>query len=714
MNELIDFLINFISQFAGGPGPPENNLVRFGLAAILWGVLLATAWNRVRRESHVRERLLLAGFGLALFSELFKLGNLLYKMLMGIEHGPLCAVLVPAEHALTLVSIVLITGAYLRYILDDALLARRFLVVGLSMVTLTTIASAIWWPRYLLATGDAHFHDTWLASAIHLAGALIIVPAIGIMIRRRGWLGNVVASALFFLFVSEIAVFINFVSDRVFAEWLCPVGNAIYLLAIPLFAYVYYHEQQNEQMRVEAALRTYRDHLEDLVQERTREITRTNQQLQDEIGERKRAQADLLRRNAELAAQNAIAATISHSSDLDTVLGSALERALVLTGMQQGFVFLLDRESGKLGLRVQRGHTTDDSTNQVGPTLLHTAISELAVSRVRPVVHPANQQALPDEAGSTTAGELSIPMLDTVVSVPLISQDHAVGTLTLSTGTVDTVGFSPAVLEWLTAIGQQVGVAVEKAQLHHELEMAAALEERQRIAAEMHDGLAQTLSYMGLKTDHAAELLATGQGEQAAAIFHQIRNAIGQATYEVRRSIANLQEGPAPRQSLQEAVGHAVDAVQADGQPNVSFENALLAPVFFTGAELEEIVRVVQEALNNALHHSAAETIRVRLDAAVGSIVITIEDDGHGFSLNARNLSSGEHFGLSIMRARAARLGGDLQIHSEIGSGTRVTLAVPQPSNVPQALHFILSDDPMSPIPALPISAKSGENVDVD
>jgi signal transduction histidine kinase len=709
MNDLLDFLLNFISQFAGGPGPPENNLVRFGLAAILWGILLATAWNRARRESHIRERLLLAGFGLALFRELFKLGNLLYKMLTGIEHGPLCAVLVPAEHALTLASVVLITGAYLRYILDDALLARRFLVSGLSVVTLATAASAIWWPRYILAVGDAHFHDTWLASTIHLVGAIIVVPAIGIMIRRRGWLGNVVASALFLLFISEIAVFINYVTDRAFAEWLCPVGNAIYLLAIPLFAYVYYHEQQNEQLRAEAALRTYRDHLEDLVQERTSEITRANDQLQEEIGERRRAQADLVRRNAELAAQNAIAATISHSLDLETILEATLERTLVLTGMQHGSIFLLDPESGKLVLRIRRGHPAGNSTNADGSSALHTAVSEQAVSSARTVVRAAGDRSTTD-----AAGEFAMATLDTVVSVPLISQDHAVGTLTLSTGTAGAHGLSPAVLEWLTGIGQQVGVAVEKAQLQQQLEMAAALEERQRIAAEMHDGLAQTLSYMGLKTDRAAELLETGQGEQAAEIFHQIRDAIGQATVEVRRSIASLQESPAPRLSLQEAVSRVIDAAQVDGLQGVVMENALPAPVIFAAAEQEQIVRVVQEALNNALHHSAAQTIRVRMEAGAGNIVITIEDNGRGFSTGAQDLSNGEHFGLSIMRARAERLGGELQIHSEVGAGTRVALVVPWPNKLPQAMHFILSDEPVSLPAALSDADKSGGCVQVD
>ena len=672
MDELRDFLLNLLTQFAGGPGPPENNLVRFGLAAILWGTLLATAWSRARSQSRIRERLLVVGFSLALLRELVMLGGTSFKILTGIEHGPHCTVVVPAEQALALASIILITGAYLRYLLDDALLAKRYLVISLGATTLVTLIAASWWPQYLYLNPTAHFHETWLASATHLVGASLIAPVIAIVIWRRGWLGNVIAAALSLLFISEIVVYINFVTDRVFATWLCPLGNAIYLLAIPLFGYVYFHEQQNEQRRAEADLYRYRDHLEELVRDRTSEITLTNRQLQEEIAERKHAETELTRRNAELAAQNAIAATISHSQDLDAVLEFALVRTLDMLEMEHGCVMLLDPESGQLTLHPQQD--TPSAEKLIGsPALipLYVETSEQAIASMSPVIRTDRKPAVartvclsPEQAS------------ETVVSVPLISQNHALGALTLQTARASILG--PEALKLLTAIGQQIGVAVEKSYFQRQIELSAALEERQRIAAEMHDGLAQTLSYLGLKTDYATGLLEEGKHDQAVGIFHQIRQVIDQATAEVRRSIASLQEGPPTRVSLQEAIRHTLDALTPAGMPTMALLDTLPEPIFLATNELGQVVRVVQEALTNALHHAQAQAIRVRLEATGNSLMISVKDDGRGFFLNAPGVARGEHFGLNIMRARAARLGGELTIDSEPGAGTLVTLHLPR------------------------------------
>ena len=95
MDKFLDFWLMFLTQIAGGPGPAENNLVRFALLAIFWAVLLAFAWSGQRHGRRPRERLLVWGFGLAL------------------------------------ASVVMIAGSFLRYILDDELLARRYIQTGL-------------------------------------------------------------------------------------------------------------------------------------------------------------------------------------------------------------------------------------------------------------------------------------------------------------------------------------------------------------------------------------------------------------------------------------------------------------------------------------------------------------------------------------------------------------------------------------------------------
>lgn len=678
MAEIGEFLLSFLSQFAGGPGPPENNLVRFGLAAIMWGVLLITARGRMRKRTRARESLLMLGFGLALVRELLKLGSLSYQIVSGIEHGPACAILVPLEHALTLIAVVFITGAYLRYILDDEMLARRYLTAGLVISVAAILSLALWWGPQLATATNPHFHETWGASAIHLLGALLILPGLGVTIWRRGWTGNVVAVALSLLFVSEVLVYANFATSRVFAFWLCPIGNAIYLLAIPIFGYVYFHEQQNEQLQAEAALRIYREHLEEIVRTRTSEISQVNRQLQEEIRERKYAQLELTRRNTELAAQNAIAATVSQLLALDCILDSALTHLIDLTGMQRGCVFLVTPETERFELRIQHSGSAADMDNHWSPSPLHWDICHAAITQMSPVVSSYHLKTSNSDLGVRGAAASEV-----VVGVPLVAEDHAVGALTLSGS--DEQGFEPQKLRLLTSVGQQIGLAVANAKLQERLASTAALEERQRIAAEMHDGLAQTLSYIGLKTDRALEFIAAGETRQATAISEEIREAIGQASIEVRRSIASLQEAPKPRQSVQDGLGQVLDSLATGNPPAIEMIDNLAGPLFLESAALEQIVRVVQEAVGNAMRHAAAQTIQVYLNSDAQSLQISVIDDGQGFEPGAIGQLPGEHFGLNIMRARAARVGGGLFVRSEPGAGAQITLTVPLP-NAPRTL----------------------------
>ncbi len=163
MRNIPEFILQALTQFAGGPGPPENNIVRFGLAAALWGVLLVIAWSRQRQQRVIRERLLVVGFGLMLFRELFMLGHLSLRLLSGQGHDISCSVLAPIEHGMTLVSLVVISGSFIRYILDDARLARLYLRGGLGATGAAVMISFLVWPTKLTADPTVRFHQTWPA-----------------------------------------------------------------------------------------------------------------------------------------------------------------------------------------------------------------------------------------------------------------------------------------------------------------------------------------------------------------------------------------------------------------------------------------------------------------------------------------------------------------------------------------------------------------------
>ena len=321
MEQITDFVLLLLAQFAGGPGPRENNLIRFGLPAILWAVLLAVAWSRQRREELPREKLLVWGFGLALARELYMFGHVAWGFITGGEPGhPPLHLAEPLEHALTMAAVVMVAGAFIRYILDDEGIARRYIQVGLSITAVAFIGTWWWWYQITTANPDARFNRTGAGIISHLLVAVFAGAAIVLLSRKKGWLRNVVTVALGFFVVSGLLRLVNYMTGHQYDYIICPVCNSLHILAIPLLGYVYIREQSIEKQQAEEALEAYRDHLEDLVEERTTELTHTNEQLQVEVAEREQAEAKIAQRNTELAAQNAIAATISRSLELDLSL----------------------------------------------------------------------------------------------------------------------------------------------------------------------------------------------------------------------------------------------------------------------------------------------------------------------------------------------------------------------------------------------------------
>jgi signal transduction histidine kinase len=234
-------------------------------------------------------------------------------------------------------------------------------------------------------------------------------------------------------------------------------------------------------------------------------------------------------------------------------------------------------------------------------------------------------------------------------------------------------------VELVESFISRAAVALENANLYDQLEWAATLEERQRIAADMHDGLAQTISLLGFKVDNAAELLPSESAMELVEALKGVRETVSQASVDARKSISSLQTMPQPRKSLQEILTTIIEQC-SDGWSNggasvfhTSF--SFSEPLFLSERQITQVVPIIQEALINARKHSDATQLQIQVQQSNGQVSITIEDDGKGFDVD--NLSDQEenHFGIKIMRARATRLGGELQIISKPGHGTTVTLS---------------------------------------
>ena len=203
----------------------------------------------------------------------------------------------------------------------------------------------------------------------------------------------------------------------------------------------------------------------------------------------------------------------------------------------------------------------------------------------------------------------------------------------------------------------------------------AIRDERQRIARELHDGLAQILGYVNTKAMAVRLLLANAQPDAARQQLEQLEQAARQVLFDVRGAILGLRltadtqlDFPSALRGTAAHFGQLSGlAVHVDIPPETSHVHLA------TEAELE-LLRIVQEALSNIRKHADAQAARVELRVAGDDLEVTVADDGVGFDTQKSASEGSEHFGLESMRQRARAIGADLTVVSEPGGGTRVTV----------------------------------------
>jgi signal transduction histidine kinase len=219
------------------------------------------------------------------------------------------------------------------------------------------------------------------------------------------------------------------------------------------------------------------------------------------------------------------------------------------------------------------------------------------------------------------------------------------------TGDVFRLGFYLALL---------VGAAREIASYWTSVIAAASLEERRRLARDVHDGLAQEISFIArnvrLLREHGAE----------PQLVDRILRGVERAQEESRRVVGAL--APRPDESLDHALAQAVQEAARRYGASVNME--LASGISLSPREKEAVVRIASEAVANAAQHSGAEVLRIYLERADAGMRLGVEDDGSGF--DQEQPRSG--FGLVTMKDRAEALGGKLHIESRRGTGTRVEL----------------------------------------
>lgn len=227
----------------------------------------------------------------------------------------------------------------------------------------------------------------------------------------------------------------------------------------------------------------------------------------------------------------------------------------------------------------------------------------------------------------------------------------------------------------LAAIAETLSVAIANRRLTAEAGRLAILEERDRIARELHDGLAQLLAAITLQSARARASLADGNTQAARVAVDRIEQASGAAYTDVREAIVGLRTGAETNfpDALRETADWFSDTTGIAVTVDADLAPGTLPPI----AELQ-FLRVVQESLANVRKH--AQAVHVWITAAhdaSGNLRLTIRDDGVGFDPDHVPRGGRQHFGLLIMRERVESFGGALTITATPGDGTTITIIVP-------------------------------------
>ncbi len=250
--------------------------------------------------------------------------------------------------------------------------------------------------------------------------------------------------------------------------------------------------------------------------------------------------------------------------------------------------------------------------------------------------------------------------------------------------------------ELFTSIGKHLGMAIAKSRLDDESHQLSIIQERNRLSFELHDSLAQTLTSMRFQIRVLDEILQQQGERDSLQHLERIENTVEEANIELRSLIAHFQ-APISSQPIIDAVKDLVKRFRSESNIPIFFQHTIEKPIQFSDRVHLEVMRIVQESLNNIRKHSEADVARVMVRHLEESRVqILIEDDGVGIKATARDILPGEQIGLKSMRERAARIKASYSLESDPGEGTRIILEVDQKDKAPEEVVSIESSHKQS------------------
>ena len=380
--------------------------------------------------------------------------------------------------------------------------------------------------------------------------------------------------------------------------------------------------------------------------------------LEQRVHERTQA---LRRRAVQLETSAQISREITSILEIDELLTRVVDLIRDVFGYYHVRIFLVNDDGSNLVLRVTSAQAEPRVRHMpLGPGSLN---GEAAQANQALLVNDVSRDAryLADEDLPDTRAELV---------VPLRVGEEVVGTLDVQSREVD--AFTPEDVLVIQSLGDQLAIAIENARLYRQARQVAVMEERQRLARDLHDSVTQALYSMTLLTEGGRRLAHAGVLENAEAFFADLWEISRQSLKEMRLMVHELRPPALEQEGLVGAVQARLDAVE--GRAGVETRLLVDGECELPPQMEEALYRIALEALNNALKHAAATAITVRIDTGSDRVQLEVTDNGRGFDPHQAAGKGG--IGLATMRERAEQLGGRLEIETAPGAGTRIRVTL--------------------------------------
>jgi signal transduction histidine kinase len=393
----------------------------------------------------------------------------------------------------------------------------------------------------------------------------------------------------------------------------------------------------------------------------TADLQRSYEQLEQRVQERTRELSSLLE----------ISHTVASTLQLKPLLGLILEQLKLVIDYTGASILTLEGED--LVFLDNRNPVAQEHLMQLRfPVKNLGLIWETLRSRESIIVPDLLEETPLAQAVCVAMGELRESTLQDVhawMAVPLILRDQVIGMLVLTSSQVQAFTERHATLA--LAIANQAAIAIENARLYAQAQELAAVEERQKLARELHDSVSQALYGIALGA-HAARTALSRDPDHVAEPLDYILSLAEAGLAEMRALIFELRPESLETEGLVSALTKQAAALQARHEIAVSTE--LCDEPDLPLRAKQELYRIAQEAMHNTVKHARASRIDLRLEQTTGETLLEVRDNGAGFDTT---VAYPGHLGLHSMRERVANLGGTFQVASTPGAGTCICVHIP-------------------------------------